>query len=118
MGYILHLMDAPGVKTHEDADGFISEQRRLPPSENAKFRAFVRDITAIYPDLSEEDEDGDDNENLWEEGIDDRASYGDVKELVVKADLTDEAVVTALVSAAVANGLTLYDAEGQVVYAE
>lgn len=46
------------------------------------------------------------------------ASYGKVKELVVKEEVTDEAVVAALVAAAVKNGLKLYDAEGQVVYPE
>jgi hypothetical protein len=118
VAYILHLMDAPQVTDSDAAEAFIGGQQDLPPAANGKFSAFVKDITQTYPDLSEEDEDGDNEENLWEEGIDDAASYGKVKELVVKVDLTDEAVVAALVAAAVRNGLKLYDSEGQVVYPE
>jgi hypothetical protein len=118
MGYILHLIDAPDVTDADAAEEFIDGQRDLPPAADGKFAAFVKDITQTYPDLSEEDEDGDNDENLWEEGIVDAASYGKVKELVVKEEVTDEAVVAALVAAAVKNGLKLYDAEGQVVYPE
>jgi hypothetical protein len=118
VAYILHLIDAPDVADSDAAEQFISEQQELPPASNSKFVAFVSDIVQIYPDLSEEDEDGDNADNLWEEGIDDEASYGKVKELVVKVDLTDEAVVAALVRTAVKNGLKLYDSEGQVIYPE
>lgn len=118
MAYILHLIDAPEITSPEDAEKFISDQQELPPSETPKFVAFVKDITEIYPDLSDEDEDGDNDDNLWEEGIEGLASYGSVKELVVKTEVTDEVVMAALVKAAVKNGLKLYDSEGQVVYPE
>jgi hypothetical protein len=55
---------------------------------------------------------------IFGEGLDDRASYGKVKELVVKVDLTDEAVLAALIAAATRSGLKLYDSEGQVLYPE
>ena len=118
MAYILHLIDSQEVSDSESAEKYISAQRAIPPNTNEKFIAFVKDITITYPDLSEEDEDGDNDENLWEEGLDDRASYGNVKELVVKVDITDEVVVAALVASAVRCGLKLYDEEGQVVYPE
>jgi hypothetical protein len=118
VAYILHLMDAPSITTAEEADTYIDEQRSQSPSESPKFAAFVADITAVYPDLSDEDDDGDNDENLWEEGIDSEPSYGNVMELVVKMELTDAAVIDALVKAAVKNDLKLYDAEGQVVYPE
>jgi hypothetical protein len=118
MAYILHLIDAQEVSDSDSAEKFISEQRSIPPNSNGKFTAFVEGIATAYPDLSEEDEDGDNDENLWEEGLDDQASYGNVKELVVKVDVTDEAVVAALVASAVRCGLKLYDSEGQVLYPE
>lgn len=118
MAYILHLIDAQDVNDSNSAEKFITEQRGVPPNSNGKFIAFVEDISRTYPDLSEDDEDGDNDENLWEEGLDDRASYGNVKELVVKVDVTDETVVAALVASAVRCGLKLYDSEGQVVYPE
>lgn len=116
MGFILHLLDAPNVSNAKEADNFIAEQRKKPPTNNPKFEYFTADITGIYPDLSEEDLDGDDDRNLWEEGLDSGASYGQVKELVVKVDLTDESVVAELRKVAVQNGLKLYDEEGQVLY--
>ena len=118
MAYILYLIDASEITSPEDAEKFISDQRGVMRSENNKFVAFVKDITEIYPDLSDEDEDGDNDDNLWEEGVDGLASYGNVKELVIKVEVTDEGVVAALVKAAVKNGLKLYDSEGQVVYPE
>ena len=118
MAYILHLIDNQEITDYKEAEKYISEQQKLPPRQNDKFSSFVEDITALYPDLSEEDEDGDNDENLWEEGIDEKATYGNVKELVVKVDVTDETVVKNLVKVAVNNGLKLYDSEGQVVYPE
>ncbi|HES77151.1 MAG TPA: hypothetical protein ENO09_09130 [bacterium] len=116
MAFILYLLDAPELFDAVDAEAFVDEQRDLPPSDNAKFSAFVHDITQIYPDFSEEDEDGD--ACVWEEGLDDEASYGEVKELVVSEDLADEDFLAALISVAEKNGLKLYDAEGEVVYPE
>lgn len=117
MAYILHLIDAQDVENAISAEQFISQQRKIQPNSNAKFAGFFQDITATYPDLSAEDEDGDNEDNLWEEGLTDGASYGNVKELVIKTELTDATVITALIAAATQNGLKLYDAEGQVLYA-
>ena len=116
MAFILHLIDAYEVFDAADAEDFVDQQRDLPPSDNAKFSAFVRDITQIYPDFSDEDMDGD--ECVWEEGLDDEASYGDVKELVMSEELADEDFLASLISVAEKNGLKLYDAEGEVVYPE
>ena len=116
MGYIVHLLDAPSVSDAAAAQQFVAEQRALPPAAHDKFAAFVQAISPTYPDLSEEDEDGDNDDNLWEEGLDELPSFGAVKQLVVKVDLTDAAVVDALVAAACLCGLKLYDDEGQVVY--
>jgi hypothetical protein len=118
MAYIFHLVDAPEVFDAQSAEKFISGQRKITPNANSKFTCFVNDIIEAYPDLSEEDEDGDNDENLWEEGLDDRASYGNVKDLVLKVDATDESVIAALVASAVKYGLKLYDPEGQVLYPE
>lgn len=117
MAFILHLLDTHDVTDAAAAEAFLDAQRKLPPAANSKFVAFVQDVTQTYPDLSEEDEDGDNDENLWEEGLDDLASYGKVKELVVK-EIIDEAAVAVLVAAAVKQGLKLYDSEGEVVYPE
>jgi hypothetical protein len=114
MAYILHLLDAP-VDSPAAAEAFIDSQCPLPPAANPRFVAFVAAVTQVYPDLSAQDEDGDDPDNLWEEGLDDRASYGQVKELVVNHEITPEALQV-LITAAVDQGLKLYDSEGEVVY--
>lgn len=116
MGYILHLIDAPGVASATEGGAFISGERGKPPAANHKFKLFVQEITKAYPDLSEDDLDGDDDGNLWEEGLSEEADYGRVKELVVKVDLTDETVVNELARVAALCGLKLYDEEGMVLY--
>lgn len=115
MSFVLHLMDAPEVFDAPGAVDFIEEQREFAPADNPKFDAFVQDIIEIYPDLSEEDMDGDDEQNLWDEGLDSEASYGNVKELVVNVDITEEDV-EALVAAASRHGLRLYDEEGEYLH--
>ncbi len=116
MAFILHLIDATDVTNAKEAQRFVSQERGKPPLNNTKFSSFFQEITEKYPDLSEEDLDGDDDRNLWEEGLDSDTSYGLVKELVVKVDITDEAVVDDLVNTAVKCGLKLYDKEGEIVY--
>ena len=116
MAFILHVIDAPEVSTPQAAKVFIAEQRSKEPSQNPKFARFTTLITKKYPDLSEEDEDGDNDENVWEEGIDDHASYGNMKLVAVKVDLTDKALVFAIARAAIAAELQLYDDEGQALY--
>ncbi len=116
MGFILRVIDAPLVTTPQEAEQFVQQSAGAAPSASGKFADFTRLITGQYPDLSEEDEDGDNDENVWEEGIDSAASEGGVKAIVVKEDVTDEALVHAIARAAVAAGLQLYDDEGQVLY--
>lgn len=116
MGYILHLLDTQGIDDADAAEQWLVAQHKLPPEPSPGFAAFVQQIQQTYPDLSDEDEDGDNEANLWEEGLDTAASYGKVKELVVKVDLTDQAVIAALAAAALQQGLILYDAEGQLIY--
>ncbi len=116
MTCILHLIDDTRAASASEARAFIDGQRGLPCVPNPKFHSFVADITATYPDLSEEDLDGDCNRNIWAEGLDTEANYGEVKELVIKTELADDVVVGELAAAAGRNGLRLYDEEGQVLH--
>lgn len=118
MAFILHLIDASEVTSVKAADQFLSEQERKSSERNPKFDAFVNDITKIYPDLSEDDLDGDDEHNVWEEGIADRTMTGRVIAIALKEDVTDEQLVTAIANAAVNSGLQLFDSEGLVLYRE
>jgi hypothetical protein len=116
MAFILHVIDAPEIASVQAAESFISDQDGEPSEPNAKFSRFVDDITGTYPDLTEDDLDGDDERNVWEEGIADKETSGRVFELAVKEDLIDETVVAAIAHAALTSGLQLFDGEGMVLY--
>lgn len=116
MAFLLHLIDAPDARTPQDASDFLDRERGKTPAPNPKFASFREAITRTYPDLSDDDEDGDNDDNVWEEGLSDHASNGNVMSIALKEDLTDEALVAAIARAASANGLHCYDDEGQVLY--
>ncbi|NJM11672.1 MAG: hypothetical protein HC889_07125 [Synechococcaceae cyanobacterium SM1_2_3] len=116
MAYILHIIDATEVSTPQATEQFIAEQSPKPPFLNPKFANFTALITSNYPDLSEEDLDGDNDENIWEEGINGNMSSGNLKNITVKSNLLDELLMAAIARAAIAAELQLYDDEGQVLY--
>jgi hypothetical protein len=113
---LLRLIDASEVHTAKDAEAFLAGERGKPPATNPKFAAFRQTITQIYPDLSGEDEDGDNDENIWEEGLSGQASSGNFATIAVKIDLVDAAMLVAIARAAIDCGLQCYDDEGQILY--
>lgn len=116
MAFLFRIIDAPEARTPQDASDFLDQERGKAPAPNPKFASFREAIARTYPDLSDEDEDGDNDDNVWEEGLNDHASNGNVKSIALKEDLTDEALVKAIVRAAISNGLHCYDDEGQMLY--
>jgi len=76
MAFILHLIDSLDVSTVKAAEAFISGPGGKPSDPNPKLSKFVQTITATYPDLSEEDLDGDDDRNVWEEGLPNGLMFG------------------------------------------
>lgn len=116
MASILHLIDAPEVTSVAAAERFISDQGGESSELNPKLSRFVDDITGTYPDLSDDDPDGDDERNVWEESIADKETSGRVFEIAIKEDSIDEAVVAAIAHAALSSGLQLFDARGMVLY--
>jgi hypothetical protein len=116
MAFILHLIDAPEVTSVKAAESFISDQDGESSEPNPKLSRFVDDITGTYPDLSDDDLDGDDERNIWEESIADKEMPGRVFEIAIKEDLIDETVVAAIAHAALTSGLQLFDGEGMVLY--
>ena len=110
MSFILHLLDAPAVRNIKDADSFISNEQDKDAMITPKFSAFVKEISAFYPDIHG------DRENVWDEGLEESSDYGLVKELVIQVGLTDEKLVMQLAATARNCGLLLYDSEGEVIY--
>ncbi|PTQ91163.1 hypothetical protein [Agitococcus lubricus] len=116
MAYMLALLDNTSLTTASQAAIFVAHQRQQAPINSKKFTQFVGLITQIYPDLSEEDEDGDNEENVWEEGLEVASSFGDVKLLVLKEAVTDLPLIQAICHCAQQVGLVVYDEEGQILY--
>lgn len=110
MSFVLHLIDAPEVRTIKDADSFISNEQDKDSMVTPKFSAFTKEISAFYPDKR------DASGNVWEEGLEESSDYGLVKELVLNVGLTDEELVAQLAATASNCGLLLYDSEGEVIY--
>jgi hypothetical protein len=116
MAFILHLIDSPEVTTVKAAEIFLVGAKDESSVPNPKFAAFVESITAAYPDLSEADEDGDDDENVWEEGLPADRMTGRRFAIALKEELTDPDLVKAMAKAAAGAGVQLFDAEGMVLY--
>ena len=110
MSFVLHLIDAPEVRTIKDADVFISDEQDKDSITTPKFSAFIAEIRNFYPDKR------DDKKTVWDEGLEESTDYGLVKELVLNVGLTDEALVMLLAATANNCGLLLYDSEGEVIY--
>jgi hypothetical protein len=114
----LRIIDAPDAHTPQDAERFLMQELGKPATANPKFAYFHETITRHYPDLTDEDDDGDNDDNVWEEGLTPHPSHGNVKHLALKADLVDETLIGAIARAASAAGLQCYDDEGQILYRE
>jgi hypothetical protein len=112
---LFHIIDAPAVLTPKDAEAFLIQERQKAPSINPKFAMFREAVTQQHPDLSDDD-DGDNDENIWEEGLSDKSTCGDVKTIALKIDLVDEAILQSIIGAAIASDLQCYDDEGQILY--
>lgn len=113
---LLQLINNAAIQTPQEAEIFLGQERQKPAASHPKFLAFYTAITQAYPDLSEEDEDGDNDENIWEEGLSATASHGNILTIAVKMDLITEPVLHSIVRAAAATGLHCYDEEGQILY--
>lgn len=107
---VLHLLDAPKVRTINDADSFIASEQDKDPILTEKFSLFTKEISVFYPDTYGQ------SGNVWAEGLEESSNYGLVKELVLNLSLVDEELVTQFIATANACGLLLYDSEGEVIY--
>jgi Membrane domain of glycerophosphoryl diester phosphodiesterase len=116
MAFLLHLIDSRDVATPETAESFVAAEQDKPPGARRKFSAFKKAIVETYPDLSKKDVDGKDDRNVWEEGLSVSAASGKVWPLALKQATTDEGLIAAIVAAANAVGLHVYDDEAQVLY--
>lgn len=113
---VLFAIDDLRSATPQAAAAFVASELAKTPVRNAKFARFADIVGETYPDLSDHDPDGDNDDNIWVEGLDGAASNGDLKRLALKEHLADQALVLIVARAVVAAGLQLYDPNGQLLY--
>lgn len=116
MSFVLHIFHAPHVDSVESATKYVYESCDNDPPLKERFRKFVELVTMVYPDLSEEDEDGDDERNLWPEGL--NAEWGDepVVNVGIKTDAVEEGVLSIVASKAIQAGLQMLDPQNAMLY--
>lgn len=116
MSFVLHFFHAPHVDSVEAATKYVYEHCDDDPPLEDRFRKFVELVTTVYPDLSAEDDDGDDERNLWPEGLD--SEWGDepVVNVGIKTDAVEEGVLSIVASKAVQAGLQMLDPQNAMLY--
>jgi len=116
MSFVLHIIDEPSIKTVQEAGNYIFGQKGERAEPNEKFSQFVQDITATYPDLTDEDEDGDNDENVWLDGLNGGITNSHVYVIGLKTVLVDSYLLSFIANAAAKNGLQIFDGQNGMFY--
>jgi hypothetical protein len=116
MSFVLHFFHAPQVDSVASATEYVYELCDDDPPLADRFRKFVELVTAVYPDLSDDDEDGDDERNLWPEGL--KGDWGDepVVNVGIRTDAVEEGVLSIIASKAIQAGLQMLDPQNAMLY--
>ena len=114
MSFVLQLFDAPEVRTVGAAIAAVDAN--APPLSKAKIDAFIAGVTTCFPDLSEEDEDGDDEINVWPEGLELGTPESPVVNLGVKLHFVEPGVLSIIAEHALRAGLQVFDPQNAMLY--
>lgn len=116
MSFVLHSFHAPQVDSVAAATDYVYELCDGDPPLADRFRKFVELVTKVYPDLSEDDEAGDDERNLRPEGL--QGDWGDepVVNVGIKTDAVEEGVLSIVASKAIEAGLQMLDPRNAMLY--
>jgi hypothetical protein len=116
MSLILQLFHAPQLRTLEQAVAATDQSRPATAEEQALFKRFQMEITRVYPDLSEQDVDGDDDNNVWNDGL----SLEDVQRAVCviapKTHCVGENLMAHIATAASKADLHVLDPQNALLY--
>jgi hypothetical protein len=116
MSFILQLFHAPKVKTLGEAEAFVRSPRNGTFEDHERFESFVKAITAVYPDLSDEDEDGDDDRNVWGSGISAGTIGKAVLVISLKTELVELELMMKLADVAAKSGLHVLDPQNALLF--
>lgn len=114
MAFILQLFDAPSATTVAGAVAHVDSD--APAVARAKIDAFVAGVATCFPDLSDEDEDGDDDVNAWPEGLDPGTPDAPVVNLALKLRFVEPGVLSIIAEHAVRAGLQVLDPQNAMLY--
>jgi hypothetical protein len=69
MSFILQIFYHQSVQTVAQAANYTSGEEASVSGNSARFNSFIAEIASYLPDLSEKDEDGENDNNYWPEGL-------------------------------------------------
>jgi len=116
MSFVLQFFDAPQADSVEKAVEHMDRSGDHDPAAVAKFERFVQLVTLLYPDLSEEDEDGDDDRNIWSEGLSGHERARPFFNVALKTHFVEEGILSIVASKAIMAGLQMLDPQNGMLY--
>jgi hypothetical protein len=116
MSFVLQFFDAPQADSVEKAVEHMDRSGDHDPAAAAKFERFVQLVTLLYPDLSEEDEDGDDDRNIWSEGLSGHERARPFFNVALKTHFVEEGILSIVASKAIMAGLQMLDPQNGMLY--
>lgn len=116
MSFMLQFFHAPHVDSVDSAAHYVDGECDADPPLGERFAQFVDRVTTVYPDLSAEDDDGDDLRNLWPEGLDRHWGDEPVVNVGLKTDAVEEGVLSIIASKAAQSGLQMLDPQNAMLY--
>ncbi len=116
MSFLLDFFHAQDIFTIDEAVAFINNPPKATKADFARFRQFISDITAIYPDYSGQGSDS--QENIWPEGLNNEFSDDDdtVYVVALRTDLIDANLMSHIGNAAARAQLHILDQQNGLLY--
>lgn len=116
MSFVLQLFHAPQLESVDAAVAYIERGGNGDQAPAERFARFVAAITQVYPDRSGEDEDGDDESNIWPEGVVAVVPTAAFVNIAVKTDAVDLKTLATIADKARAAGLQMLDPQNAMLY--
>jgi hypothetical protein len=116
MSFILQIFHLPQAQTVAEAALHTANVTTSAPETSARFHEFVLEMLSYLPDLSAHDEDGENDQNFWPEGLAPPRSKQEIFNLSVKANLLTPALMGLMARVAAAFELQILDPQNALFY--
>lgn len=114
MSFILHIIDCPTATTVNAASHHVYDEEITSTVQNEKFLRFAKLVSKLYPEC--EDDEGDNDDNIWSEGLPDGIGTEAVLTIAVKTDLVESQIMSNIAHAAVDAGLQILDPQNAMLW--